>query len=213
MAQAPPQIKQARDGQDLTALNRLAADFANQATSKPTDAGTQYVAALANSALAEVAMEVRDKNQARSAAETGMKAAARAIAIDSRRAEHHRIMGVLCGQAAAAIGGLTAFKHGKCALDEMNQALELDPKSSANYLSRGVGNYYLPATLGGGTELAIADFRKAISLDSNNADAYLWLGLALRKAGQEAEAHQTLEKAVKLNPARAWTKLQLAKTP
>jgi Flp pilus assembly protein TadD len=82
-----------------------------------------------------------------------------------------------------------------------------------NYVSRGIGNYYLPAALGGGVELAIKDFQKAVTLESGSADAHLWLGVALRKLNRNAEARQEFEKAVKLNPARLWAKQQLEKTP
>ena len=157
-------------------------------------------------------MEVRDKPLAKSSAETGMKAADKAVSLKSDRAEYHRILGTLCGQAAAAVGGLGALKYGRCALDEVNKALELDPKSALNYLSHGVGNYYLPQALGGGVDMAIHDFQKAIMLDAKNADAHLWLGLALRKANRNADAQKAFERAVQLNPARVWAKQQLEKS-
>ena len=73
------------------------------------------------------------------------------------------------------------LKYAKCALESVNKAIELDPKSSMAYLSHGVGNYYLPQAFGGGIDLAIKDFRKAIELNPKNADAWLWLGVALRQ--------------------------------
>jgi tetratricopeptide (TPR) repeat protein len=81
------------------------------------------------------------------------------------------------------------------------------------YVARGVGNYYLPPQLGGGLESAVADFRKAIDLDSRNAEAYLWLGLSLRKENKDAEARQAFEKSLALNPNSVWVKQQLSKTP
>ena len=89
----------------------------------------------------------------------------------------------------------------------------LDSREPMNYLSRGIGNYYLPSAFGGGVELAIKDFEKAIALDANSADAHLWLGIALRKLNRNPEAHKEFERAVKLNPARLWAKQQLDKTP
>jgi len=71
----------------------------------------------------------------------------------------------------------------------------------------------LPAMLGGGFKLASDDFRKAIELDPKNAEAYLWLGLSLRKENKEAEARQAFTKSLELNPNRFWTRQQLAKTP
>jgi tetratricopeptide (TPR) repeat protein len=163
--------------------------------------------------MAEVSTELRDKVQARAASEAGMKFAEHAVALKGGVAEYHRILGTLCGQAAAAAGGLGALKYGRCALDEVNKAVELDPKASLNYLSRGIGNYYLPAAFGGGVELAVKDFEKAIEIDVRSADAHLWLGIALRKLNREADARKALAKAVELNPARAWAKQQLEKTP
>jgi tetratricopeptide (TPR) repeat protein len=109
--------------------------------------------------------------------------------------------------------GLAGLKYGKCALTAVNKAIELDPKSSTNYLSHGVGNYYLPAALGGGYDLAVKDFQKAIELNPKNADAYLWLGIALRKVNQPEEARKAIAKSLELNPNRVWAKQQLDKTP
>ena len=206
-------LQQARDAQDRTRLDHIASYHSAAAEKQPGDAEAQYQAAMANSALAEVATEVRDKVQARGASEAGMKFAERAIALKNGVAEYHRILGTLCGQAAAAIGGLGALKYGRCALDEVNKALELDSKAAVNYISRGIGNYYLPAAFGGGVELAVKDFEKAIEIDARSAEAHLWLGVALRKLNREADAHKSLAKAVELNPARVWAKQQLEKTP
>jgi tetratricopeptide (TPR) repeat protein len=99
------------------------------------------------------------------------------------------------------------------AIEAYSQAIELDPKSSNNYVSHGVGNYYLPPAFGGGIDLAIKDFRKAIELDPKNADAWLWLGIALRRVDQPEEARQAIAKSLELNPSRMWAKQQLDKTP
>ena len=194
-------------------MDRIASYQVAAADKQPNDAQAQYQAAMANSALAEVATEVRDKAQARTASEMGMKYAERALALKASVAEYHRILGTLCGQAAGAMGGLGALKYGRCALDEVNKAVEMDPKAPLNYLSRGIGNYYLPAAFGGGPELAVKDFERAIELDARSAEAYLWLGVSLRKLNREADARKALAKAVELNPARVWAKQQLEKTP
>ena len=210
---ASPELLKARDAQNLPQLERLATQLSSAADRQPSDARAQYQAALAQSAAAEVATELHDKSRARGASEAGMKSAERAVALKSTEAEYHRILGTLCGQEAAAVGALGALKYGRCALDEVNKAMELDPREPMNYLSRGIGNYYLPAAFGGGVEPAIKDFEKAISLDPNSADAHLWLGIALRKSNRTAEARKEFERAAKLNPARVWAKQQLEKTP
>jgi tetratricopeptide (TPR) repeat protein len=205
-------LEMARDRQDRAALEKAAAEFSGIAAGRPNDAAIQFRAAMAESYLSEVTLELRDKNAAKTAAEAGMRAAQRAVAIDAKNAEYHRILGTLCGQVIPA-NTLSVFKYGKCATDEVNKAVELDPKSAKAYVSRGVGNYYLPEAMGGGVAKGTADFEKAIQLDPNLAEAYLWLGIAERKAGRNAEAHKALEKSLALNPKRKWTREQLQKTP
>ena len=209
---ASPELLKARDAQSLPQLEQIASQLSSAADRQPGDARAQYQAALAQSTAAEVATELRDKARARNASEAGLKSAARAVALKPSEAEYHRILGTLCGQVAAAVGALGALKYGRCALDAVNKAMELDPREALNYLSRGIGNYYLPAAFGGGVELAIKDFEKAIALDANSADAHLWQGIALRKLNRNPEARKEFERAAKLNPARIWTKQQLQKT-
>jgi tetratricopeptide (TPR) repeat protein len=178
----------------------------------PGDPVAQYKFAVAESYVAEVAIEVRDKNQAHAAAEAGIRAAEKATSLKPDNAEYHRVYGTLCGQAIPA-NILQGMKYGHCAQDEVNKAVQLDPKAAINYVSRGVGNYYLPAAFGGGIDVAIKDFQKALELDAQSPEAHLWLGLALRKANRNADARKEFQKAMDLNPARAWAKQQLDKTP
>lgn len=201
-------LEKARDAQDRAALERMAQQASNP---KPNDAAAQYRLALAESYVAEVAIELRDKNAAHNAAEAGIDAAKKAVALKDS-AENHRLLGTLCGQAVSA-NFVQGMKYGRCAQEEVNKAVQMDPKASVNYLARGVGNYYLPQGLGGGVDLAIKDFQKAAELDPQSAEAQLWLGLALRKQNKNAEARKAFQKALELNPARVWAKAQLDKTP
>lgn len=205
-------LEKARDAQDRPVLDRIAAQISAEAQKQSGDASAQYKLALAESYVAEVAIEVRDKTQAHNAAEAGIKAAERAVSLKPDNAEYHRVYGTLCGQAISA-NVLQGMKYGHCAQDEVNKAVQLDPKAAINYVSRGVGYYYLPQGLGGGLDLAIKDFQKAIELDPKLAEAHLWLGLALRKSNKNAEARKEFQKVIDLNPARVWAKQQLDKTP
>jgi tetratricopeptide (TPR) repeat protein len=205
-------LESARDRQDRAALEKRVGELSDAAAKNPNDATAQYQFALAESYLAEVALELKDKNLARAAAETGIKAAERAVSLKGGEAEHHRVLGTLCGQVIPA-NVLAGLKYGRCAQDSINKAIELDPKSAKAWLSRGVGNYYLPASFGGGMDVAIRDFQKAADLDPKSAEPQMWMGLALRKLNRNAEAHKALTKAVQLNPNRIWVKQQLEKTP
>lgn len=208
----PRELEQARDRQDRAALERIVGSFGAAAGKQANDAQAQYMLALAESFLAEVATELKDKNGGRAAAEAGIKAAEKAVAIKPDVAEHHRILGTLCGQVIPA-NVLAGLKYGRCAMDSINKAIELDPKSPLAYVSRGVGNYYLPSAFGGGAEIALKDFQKAIQLDPKLAEAHLWMGIALRKLNRNGDARSALSKALQLNPDRVWTKQQLEKTP
>lgn len=206
------ELESARDRQDRPALEKTIAGLSAVADKQAKDAPAQYQLALAQSYLAEVAIEMKDKSQAKNVAEAGIKVAERAVALKPQEAEYHRILGTLCGQVIPA-NVLLGMRYGHCALDSINKAIELDPKSAAAYLSRGVGNYYLPASFGGGVELAMKDFEKALQLNPKSSEAQLWMGLALRKLNRNGEARQAFTKSLELNPNRIWAKQQLEKTP
>jgi tetratricopeptide (TPR) repeat protein len=208
----PRELEQARNRQDRAALERMAASYNAAASKQANDAQAQYMLAVSQSYLAEVATELRDKNGGRAAAETGIKAAEKAVSLKPSVAEHHRILGTLCGQVIPA-NVLAGLKYGRCALDSINKAIEIDSKSAIAYVSRGVGNYYLPSAFGGGPDVALKDFQKAIQLDPELAEAHLWMGITLRKLNRNAEARKAFGKSLQLNPDRIWTKQQLEKTP
>lgn len=211
-APPPAALEAARDVQDRSALQRMVEDSAAAAAKTPQDAAAQYHLALAASYLSEVALELKDKKLAEDAAIRGVQAAEQAVKLKPDVAEYYRLLGTLCGQVVPA-NVLSGLSYGKRAKDNIDRAIAMDPKSSMAHMSRGVGNYYLPAALGGGPELAIADFRKAIELDPKNAEAWMWLGLGLRKENKDAEAKQAFQKSLQLNPRRVWAKQQLDKTP
>lgn len=209
---ASTELEQARDKQDRAALDRIVSNLQNTATQRPNDANALYQLALAQSYAAEVAIETKDKAQAQRTAEAGIKVAEKAVSMNPNNAEYHRILGTLCGQVIPA-NVLFGMRYGKCAKESIDKAIQLDAKSPLAYLSRGIGNYYLPPAFGGGPENAIKDFDEAIRLDPKSADAHLWRGIALRKLNRNAEARQELAKSVQLNPQRIWAKQQLDKTP
>jgi tetratricopeptide (TPR) repeat protein len=208
----PPDLKQARDAQDRAALDKIAAGLEAAAQAKPQDAAAQYQAALAQLVRAEVLMEQRDRNAARAAAEAGIRAAEKAVALRPSSGEYHRVLGALCAQVIPA-NPLLGLRYGKCAMEEVSRAVQMEPKSADAWLSQGVGHYYLPEQFGGGAELALKDIEKALELDPSHADAWLWKGIVLRKLNRNKEARQAIERSLKLNPARAWARQQLEKTP
>jgi tetratricopeptide (TPR) repeat protein len=208
---APGSLEAARDREDRPALEKMANDACQAAASATNNIDAQLHCAVAASYLAEVAQEQRDKKAAQQAAERGVQAANRAVALKPASGEAYRLLGMLYGQSVVDL--MSGLSNGPRSKDAIDKAVSLAPKSAGVYVARGVGNYYLPAQLGGGAEAAIADFRRAIQLDAGDSEAYLWLGLALRKENKNAEARQAFSKALELDPGRVWAKQQLDRTP
>lgn len=213
-AAAPdPALLAARDQQNLSGLDGIVASYGKAAQSQATSADAQYKSALAYSYAAEVAMELRDKKKSEAYAVAGLEAAKKAVAANGSNAEYHRLLGALCGQVIPANPIMGALSYGSCAKDEIAKAISLDANLALAYVSRGVGNFYLPAQMGGGPDVALKDIDKAISIDPKLADAYVWKGIVLRKANRNGEARQAFTEALKLDANRIWAKQQLDKTP
>jgi tetratricopeptide (TPR) repeat protein len=208
-AAAPAPLDQARDHQDVGALNKLLDTSLASAQKTPTDPKAQYQAALAASYLAEVHVQLHERKPARDAAERGIPFAEKAVALKPDSGEYYRILGTLYGQAIADM--MSGLRYGAKAKDAIAQAVQRAPKSSLVYVARGIGNLYLPVQLGGGASSAIPDFRRAIDMDAKNTDAWIYLGVALRTEKNEDEARKAFNKALELDPDRFWVKQLLAK--
>ena len=203
----------ARDRQDLKTLDAIISRSKQAVQADPKSAHAQYELALANSYAAEVAMELHDKKKAEAYAEAGIEPARKAVESNQNDAEYHRLLGQICGQVIPANPFLGALNYGRCAEDEISKAIELNNQLALAYVSRGVGQYYLPKEMGGGVDLALQSLDKAIALNPNLSEAYIWKGVVLRKENRDADARQAFERALQLDPQRQWAKQQLEKTP
>jgi tetratricopeptide (TPR) repeat protein len=213
LAVAADNLELLRDRQDKAGLTQAAAALSAAADKAPNDSDAWYHAAIAQAYIAEVAMELGDKAGSQHAAEDGVKYADKAIALKATNADYYRVLGTLCGQVIPANPIMGALAYGKRAKDALDKAIEMDPKSPKAFVAHGVGYYYLPNSFGGGPDNAMKDFRQAVALDPKNADAYLWMGISLRKLKQNAQARDAFTKALQFAPDRVWAKTQLEKTP
>jgi tetratricopeptide (TPR) repeat protein len=213
VAAGPGDVEKLRDRQDRPALEALATALHAAAEKTPNDPTGWYHAAIAYSYAAEVAMELKDKNGAEKEAVAGAADAERAIALNGKVGDYYRVLGTLCGQVIPANPIAGFLSYGKRAKDALDRAIEMDPRSPKAYIAHGVGYYYLPTNLGGGPENAIKDYRKAIALDPHSAEAYLWMGIAMKRQHQNAQAREALSKSLQLDPDRVWAKDELQKTP
>ena len=87
------------------------------------------------------------------------------------------------------------------ALNEFNQAIQLQPDN--DYLYHWRGRTYWE---GKNSQAALADFSKAIALRPNYVNYYHWRGLAYRKARQYEYALEDFSKAIELQPGQ-WQQL------
>ena len=86
----------------------------------------------------------------------------------------------------------------RAALKEAAQALSLSPNDA------GVLGAYaqIELMLGGGPEEAISYWERAIQLDPNFSGQHLNLGRTLQFAGRHAEARESIERCLTLDPTR-----------
>jgi len=166
--------------------------------------------ALAASYLAEVAIEQHDRKPGRQAAEQGIKAAEKAISLKPE-AEYYRVLAIFGGQAITDV--LSGLSYGPRARDAVDKAVEKAPKSSSVYVARGVGSYYLPAQLGGGSKQPSPISKRPSSSDPKNAEAYLWLGLSLAQGEPERRGARGLRQIARAESEPHLAKEQLDKTP
>ena len=119
-AAAPSALDTARDRQDRAALEKMLDDSSAAAAKAPGNAEAQHRAALAASYLAAVNLELRERKPAQQAAERGIKAAERAVALKPD-AENYRLLGTLYGQAITDI--MSGLSYGPRAKDAIEKAV------------------------------------------------------------------------------------------
>ncbi|MGF2040360.1 MAG: tetratricopeptide repeat protein [Nostoc sp. CmiVER01] len=97
--------------------------------------------------------------------------------------------------------GINKYDEGNYegAIEDFNQAIELDPKNALAYNRRGDAYYRL-----GDYEQAQADSSQAILLNPQDANAYFDRGFALSELGKYKEAIADYTQAIKLNSKDAY---------
>lgn len=101
-------------------------------------------------------------------------------------------------------------RFGRRAVAAHARAVELDPANAAAHVGLGIAKLETPALLGGSADAALRFFRRARELEPGLARAWIWEGIALRRAGQSAEARDALRRALTLEPHNGQAQAELS---
>ena len=195
--------RHARNRADVPELQRIAAKIKKEAESKNTLAAYLRLA-LIQTWLCEAIESHNDDALFKKAAEDGVAAAEKAVALGPRSSEAHQLLGDLINQLIPHVNG-GGMRYGQRANDEMDRAIELDPKNAEAYVSRAISYYYTPESFGGGKAKAFEMLNKAVELGTAGDSPHIWLAMFYLDGGKKKEAMDEIQAARKLEPERAFT--------
>jgi cytochrome c-type biogenesis protein CcmH/NrfG len=195
--------RQARDSASLEELRKIIAQAQKEAT-ETNNLDAYLRLALFQSWLCEAAESHKDKTLIKKAATDGIAAAEKAIALNPKSSEAHWLAGDLRGRLIPHVFG-GGMRYGKRAADEMDKALELDPKNADACVSRAISYFYTPEAFGGSRDKAFELLRKAVELDSQADTPHVWLALFFLETHKTKEALVEILSARQINSNRAFT--------
>lgn len=195
--------RKARDRASVEALQKAVASAREEA------ARTGGFEANLRLALFEVwlceAAEAHNNNKLfKQAAQEGVRAAEKAVELNPQSSDAHQLLGDLLSQLIPHVFG-GGMRYGKRSTDEMDKAIELDPKNVNAYVSRAISYYYTPESFGGSKPKALAMLKQAVEIDALADSPHIWLALFYLDARQTDAAAREIDLARKANPERTFT--------
>lgn len=152
------------------------------------------------------AAEARQNNKLfKQAAQAGIAAAEKAVALNPKSSDAHQLLGDLLSQLIPHVYG-GGMRYGQRSSDELDKAIELDPKNINAYVSRAISYYYTPESFGGGKSKAFEMLKKATEIDSLSDSPHIWLAIFHLDAGRRDEALSEINLALRANPDRVFTR-------
>ncbi len=133
-------------------------------------------------------------------------------------AETHALLASVIGMRITnPIGGMLL---GPRAGRAIHRALAMDSANPRVWLAKGIGTLHSPGFMGGGSEGALEEFDRGISLvgsydaprgdpAESGAELWAWKGIAHLRAGQFAHARAAFERALELEPEYGWVRYNL----
>ena len=195
--------RQARDIASVEGLQKIIVRTQKEATE--TNGFDAYLRlGLFQSWLCEAAEAKKDETLIKQAAKDGVAAAEKAAALNPKSSDAHWLVGYLLGRLIPHVFG-GGMRYGKRAADEMDKAIELDPKNANACVSRAISYFYTPEAFGGSRDKAFEMLRKAVELDSQADTPHVWLALFFMEAHQNRQALDEILRARQINSNRAFT--------
>lgn len=206
----------------ITAADRRGDIAALEAMRAGIEAAESFDEAYANAyleyRLASQYLGAAREDAAAAAAQASAEAANEALEHDADSAEALALLSAGLGM-QISVSPMKGMMLGPRADGAIKRALELAPDNLRVHLIKGIALLNKPALFGGSSEKAIAEFTRAIELARQQAgnagwgatDAFIWRGIARRKAG-ESDAAEDFESAIAIAPDHAWAQ-HLLKQP
>lgn len=201
-----PDVIAARRARDSASIKRLQEVIAKtQTEATDTNGFDAYLRlALFQSWLCEAAEGHKNEALVKQVATDGVAAAEKAAGLNPKSSEAHWLIGDLLGRLIPHVFG-GGMRYGKRAADEMDKALELDPKNLNACVSRAISYFYTPEAFGGGRDKAFELLKKAVAIDSEADTPHVWLALFFLEAHQKQQAWREILRAREINSGRAFT--------
>jgi tetratricopeptide (TPR) repeat protein len=196
--------RKSRDRAEVTQLQKLVESIGREA--EETKRFEAYLRlALFNVWLCEAAEAHQDNEVFKQAAEGGVAAAEKAVELNPQSSEAHQLLGDLLNQLIPHVFG-GGMRYGKRSTDELDKAIELDPKNADAYVSRAISYYYTPESFGGGKQKAFELLTKAVEIAPHADSPHIWLAMFHLEARRSQDALREINLARSANPDRSFTK-------
>jgi tetratricopeptide (TPR) repeat protein len=201
-----PEVIAARKARDKASIDDLkkAIEKAQKEVEETNSFEAYLRLALFQVWMCEAAESHDNKTLFKQAAEAGIAAAEKAVELNPQSSDAHHLLGDLLSQLIPNVFG-GGMRYGKRAEEEMDKAIELDPKNVNALVSRAINYYYTPDTFGGDKQKAFEMLKKAVEIDPAADSPHIWLAMFYLDAGKKDIALREINLARKSNPERSFT--------
>lgn len=192
------QLEEGRTLLDASVLNAARNAFAQCAQLDPKNEACVIGLARTEFYLVKAEEAAKHADAAHKMLDNAVSDAQKAVALDDRSANAHALLADLYG--AKITGMMSGMRYGPKANAEDQRALQLDSNNAFVYAVLGRKYFYSPSAFGGDIDKAIDSFKRAVALDPQADEDFVWLAKAYRKKGDAAHSQEALAQALRLNP-------------